>query len=113
MNANSLIGLCLASQEFWRAMNDILPATIQWRDSKANLSSSFNRGFLTHERELLDRIVFGEPGILADYVDFVSLREAYGRYITAALRDDYTSPEVDRDACTIWVVVTLAVWLQE
>jgi asparagine synthase (glutamine-hydrolysing) len=96
-----------------RAMTDILPAAIQWRDSKANLSASFNRGFLTHERELLDRIVFGEPGILADYVDFVSLREAYGRYIQAALRDDYTSPEVDRDACTIWVVVTLAVWLQE
>ncbi len=96
-----------------RAMTDILPAAIQWRDSKANLSSSFNRGFLTHERELLERIVFGEPGILADYVDFVSLRETYDRYVKAALRDDYTSPEVNRDACTIWLVVTLAVWLQE
>ncbi|HEY9605863.1 MAG TPA: lasso peptide isopeptide bond-forming cyclase [Allocoleopsis sp.] len=96
-----------------RAMTDILPATVQWRETKANLGSSFNRGFLTHERELLDQIVLGEPGILENFVDFVALREAYSRYKTARLRNDYTSPEVDRDACTIWVVVTLAMWLQE
>jgi asparagine synthase (glutamine-hydrolysing) len=96
-----------------RAMTDILPASVQWRNTKANLSSSFNRGFLTHERQLIDKIVLSEPGILADYVDFAALREAHSRYITAGLRNDYATPEANRDACTIWVAIALALWLQE
>jgi asparagine synthase (glutamine-hydrolysing) len=86
-----------------RAMTNILPTKVQWRENKANLSPNFNRSLLAFERELLEEVILNDPQAIEEYVNVPALREAYHRY---------TSWGNDNDAITVWRAITLALWLR-
>ena len=88
-----------------RAMKGILPESIQWRQSKTDVSPAFYHGLLTYERELANEIINVNPGIIEDYVQIPALREAYARFVTHTAHDS--------DVVSIWKTVSLALWLQQ
>jgi asparagine synthase (glutamine-hydrolysing) len=88
-----------------RAMDRILPEKIRWRISKSNWGPSFKRGMMELGRSQLDGIILKESGLIESYVDVPALREAYAR-----CRSGQISPA---DGMSIWVVVTLALWLRQ
>jgi asparagine synthase (glutamine-hydrolysing) len=83
-------------------MTNILPEKVQWREDKGNLAPNFENGLLTFERERLDDIILASPETIEPFVDRTALREAYGRYVQQG----------GGDAITVWLAVTLAVWLR-
>ncbi len=88
-----------------RAMTGIVPAEIQWRRNKQNLSPNFNIRLLDN-RNLLDDVVLRAPRLIEEYVDVVGLREAYRRYLEQPERRT-------RDSFTVFWAVTIALWLRE
>jgi asparagine synthase (glutamine-hydrolysing) len=88
-----------------RAMDGILPESIQWRGGKADLSTSFLEGLLTFERERLERLLAAPPPLLQEYVDLGALQQIYRRF---------TQRKASRDeAGLMWRAVSLALWLQQ
>jgi asparagine synthase (glutamine-hydrolysing) len=86
-----------------RAMTNILPAKVQWRENKSNLSPNFSRGLLAFERGLLEEVILDDPQAIEEYVDVPALRETYHRYASRGM---------DSDAMTVWRAITLALWLR-
>lgn len=86
-----------------RAMGGILPAEVQWRGGKSDLSPNFIRGLLTFHREILDGVMAEDSRLLGNFVNIVDVREACRRYL---------SERSEEDALTIWKVATLAWWLR-
>jgi asparagine synthase (glutamine-hydrolysing) len=89
-----------------RAMQDILPSEIQWRNDKGNLSSNFKLRLLQDERETLERVILGEPEIIEQYVDIAKLQASYHRYLDSPIK-------CDRESVDIFVAVNLALWLKQ
>jgi asparagine synthase (glutamine-hydrolysing) len=87
-----------------RGMDGILPPMIQWRGGKTDHHAGFERGMLTFERELLNRIVYDDSDVVAPYVDVAALRQQFARSLSPA-RSDATFN-------VVWVVVSLALWLR-
>ena len=110
-----LVELCLALppeqklQHGWtrmvmrRALANSLPAEVQWRGGKSDLSPNFTRGLLTFERRLLEEVVLNNPRAIEEYVDLPALREAHHRYISRG---------TEADALIVWKATTLALWLR-
>jgi len=87
-----------------RAMADILPESVRWRFSKADLSPAFEQGLLNRERPTLDHYLDDQPGLLAPYVDFAALRAAYREY--------RSHPTAAHDeALSVYAAVMLAIWI--
>jgi asparagine synthase (glutamine-hydrolysing) len=86
-----------------RAMTNILPTKVQWRENKANLSPNFNRSLLAFERELLEEVILNDPQAIEEYVNVPALRETYHRYASWGM---------DSDAMHVWRAITLAIWLR-
>ena len=87
-----------------RAMKGMLPESVRWRVSKANLGPNFTRGLLRYDRNRLTEVV-EQPGALEEFVDIVALRRAYERYVT--------DPRSETDALTVYGAVVLGLWLQQ
>jgi len=87
-----------------RAMKGMLPESVRWRVSKANLGPNFTRGLLRYDRHRLTEVV-EQPGALEEFVDIVALRRAYERYVT--------DPRSETDALTVYGAVVLGLWLQQ
>ncbi|MFN2399115.1 MAG: asparagine synthase-related protein, partial [Gemmatimonadaceae bacterium] len=87
-----------------RAMKGILPEGIQWRRGKADLSANFKRGLLHTDRNLVERLILDDGGILSGYVDSGSLRRAY---------DQLASPSGTGPGGSVWAAVTLWLWLRQ
>lgn len=85
------------------AMAGILPAEVQWRGGKSDLSPNFIRGLLSFHREILDRVMTEDTGLLGEFVNIEHVCEASRRYL---------SQRSEEDALTIWKVATLAWWLR-
>jgi asparagine synthase (glutamine-hydrolysing) len=85
-----------------RAMAEILPEEVRWRIGKANLSPNFQRRLLNGHRELLDKIILGDPGLIENYVDVPALQTVYSRYL---------SQQTAKDALVLYGAVMLALWL--
>jgi len=86
-----------------RALGNILPVEVQWRQNKSNLGPNFERGLLRYERERLEDVILKDSQIIEKYVDLNFLRDAYRRF---------ESGQAGNDALTIWKAVSLSVWLQ-
>ena len=112
-----LLELCLslpASQKLgqgWsrlilrRAMAGVLPDSVRWRPSKANLSSNFYTRLLESDRALLDDVILNDSSTLEPYVDTAALRQAYDAY--------YANPlGRHEDSMNIFAAVNLAIWLR-
>lgn len=85
-----------------RAMTNILPVEVQWREGKMDLSPVLHRALLAFERELLEDVVLHDVKAIENYVDTVALRKAYQRYVSLGTDD----------SLTVWKVATLALWLR-
>lgn len=89
---------------FRRAMEGILPESIQWRVGKSNLGSNFSRSMLTFERGLLEDIVLRKSHIVEPYVDLALVRKIYDRFLIEPM---------EHRAEILWKVTNLALWLQQ
>jgi asparagine synthase (glutamine-hydrolysing) len=85
------------------AMRGVLPDTVRWRSSKANLAPNFVRQLLARDRDVLAEVIVDQPGLIEDYVDIPSLRQAHDRLVTRP---------AEGDALTVYRAVVLALWLQ-
>ncbi len=86
-----------------RAMAKILPAEVQWRSGKADLSPNFIRGLLGCHERVLEEVILNHPKAIEEYVDMAALGEAYQRY---------TRRGAEHDSLTVWKSATLALWLR-
>lgn len=87
-----------------RAMNGILPAEVQWRTDKGNLSAGVCLKLLEYERETLEHFVSQNSGIIEEYVDVAGLRSLYQKYISNPLGSQ-------DEAFSLMLVTNLALWL--
>ncbi len=85
-----------------RAMASILPTEIQWRNWKSDLSPNFTYCLLTFEKEHLEDLFRNNSQILKPYVNLIALRKVFCRYL---------EQKMGNDAFTVWIAVTLALWL--
>lgn len=86
-----------------RAMTGILPAEVQWRIGKANLSPNFTRRLLDFGRTEIEDIIQNSPGVLDEYVNIPVLKAAYDRY---------RQSNRGQDASTVYNAVVLGWWLR-
>jgi asparagine synthase (glutamine-hydrolysing) len=89
-----------------RAMENILPPIVQWRTDKGNLSVNIRRRLLA-ERETLEAVILHDPGVIKAYVDVPALQAAYHRFLSQPV------PSTEEDLFTIYLAVTLALWLRQ
>jgi asparagine synthase (glutamine-hydrolysing) len=90
-----------------RAMEGILPRSVQWRRDKQDFTPVLVRGMLEHHRPLLDGILSDQRGEVAGYVD---LAAAYAAYRRIAERPEAAS---GIDVQAVWRTVALALWLRQ
>lgn len=88
-----------------RAMEGILPAEVQWRTTKANLSPNFYRRFRT--KDLTERRFFTSKG-LSRYLRPYRIREIDRRYRSAT-----ESEALQSDALLLFRAAVLELWLEE
>lgn len=86
-----------------RALEDVMPRDIAWRFGKSCLGANFRRGIRTDDRELIEDVIFKEPGGLSNYIDINALRATYHRF-----REEENS----REDVPIWRAATLGLWLR-
>lgn len=89
-----------------RAMKGTLPREVSARTGKGNLSANFKQRLLDNERETLEEVMTVSDELMGEYVDVGGLRAAYRRYASAPLRQE-------RDALTVFIGVTLALWFRQ
>ena len=87
---------------FRRAMEGVLPREIQWRSTKADLSSNFRRQFLASDQPTVERTDLSR---LAPYVDVPRLRERLRRYRGIG------ASASDAEGCLLFRATVLAAWL--
>ncbi len=85
-----------------RAMHGILPPKVQWRKSKADLSSNFCRNLLMLDKDTLERVLETEAKAIDEFVNVKALSRLYQRY---------TRSPTNADAMTLFMAVTLAAWI--
>jgi asparagine synthase (glutamine-hydrolysing) len=87
-----------------RAMQGILPPSIQWRPSKGNLSPNFHRRLLDFERNRLEEVALRDT-TLEPYVDRDAMRAVYRQYEKAHVSSGSESIQ-------IFAAANLAFWLR-
>jgi asparagine synthase (glutamine-hydrolysing) len=90
---------------FRRAMTGILPAEIQWRPKKGNLSPNFHRRLLDFERERMEEVILGKDQQLRPYVDERAMVDAYREYQKNHVKSQGESVQ-------LFAAVNLALWLR-
>jgi asparagine synthase (glutamine-hydrolysing) len=89
-----------------RALQGILPESIQWRGGKTDMSAACSYGLRTYNRELLDQTV-GQPSTCIEpYINLNVLRQSYSRLMSGGTTQD-------ADVSNIWRATGLALWLQQ
>jgi asparagine synthase (glutamine-hydrolysing) len=91
-----------------RAMADVLPDKIRWRQSKGNLTPGLSWSLIMFDRKLVEGTIFDEPGSLEKYADVDKLRQAYVRCAYSA----GSSRASAGDALSNIRSVGLALWLR-
>jgi asparagine synthase (glutamine-hydrolysing) len=90
-----------------RAMQGTLPPAVQWRPGKQKLGVNYVRRFHGRDRDTLRAELFGEPQVLASYVDLPRLHAAYDQFMEGGVRSDQTD-----EGFTLYQLATLAHWLR-
>ncbi len=89
-----------------RAMEGILPAEVQWRGGKSNLTATFVHGLLTFEQERVDELIQRNPGVLHQYLNMDVLRQAHRRVLEQRHR------AAENDVVMVWKALTLGLWFR-
>ena len=63
-----------------RAMEGVLPAQVQWRAAKQDLSPNFSRGLRVEDHALVERALARSSPHLGNYVNWSALRAAHHRF---------------------------------
>jgi asparagine synthase (glutamine-hydrolysing) len=87
-----------------RAMEGILPPSIQWRPKKGNLGPNFHRRLLDFERERLEEVTLRDNS-LDPYVDREAMRSVFRQY-------EKTHVANGGESIQIFAAVNLALWLR-
>lgn len=90
-----------------RAMENILPSSIQWREGKGDLSHGFDQGLINHESEVLERLMEGNIGGINRFVSSDFLEEAVPNYL-----EGETDTGTEGEGLLVWRSLSLALWLQ-
>lgn len=89
-----------------RAMQDVLPPSIQWRRDKLDFGANFLRGLLEHDGKSL-RDALAQADNVAPYLDVEALRALGQRLIEGR------SANATRDGSAVWQIVLLSLWLRQ
>jgi asparagine synthase (glutamine-hydrolysing) len=98
---------------FRRALADVLPDEVRWRRDKSNLQPLvMSMLFGSPNRALVERTIFEDARMLADYLDLGALRDAYRRCAAWERRGGYASRSEVQDALQVWRAIILTLWFQ-
>ncbi len=90
-----------------RAMDGLLPPSVQWRRAKTNFAPQMIFGLRSIERERVEAML-NEPGLLENWVDITRTRELWAELSPLSLE----SVRAAQIAFALWRVLALGVWLK-
>lgn len=90
-----------------RAMEGILPASIQWRPDKLEFAPHIVRGMLGGDRARIEHALLADADAVGQYVSLPAVRDAYQRIA------DRKEAAHGRDIQAVWRAVVLSAWLKE
>ncbi len=62
-----------------RALKNIIPREIQWRNDKGDLSYNFNNSLLKEDKEI-QKLIYSKNNQFKEYIDMENLRRIYNRF---------------------------------
>ncbi|HTV70462.1 MAG TPA: asparagine synthase-related protein [Rhizobiaceae bacterium] len=89
-----------------RAMEGVLPPSVQWRRDKVDFKPNLVGGMLRNHKPLLDVTLHAEADRISRYVNVDGVRKAYGRVLT-----NPSTAALD-DVLWLWRTVSLSLWLK-
>ncbi len=92
---------------FRRAMEGVLPAEVQWRRSKGNLSSNFHRKLLDCGRETLEGVAADQTPLFGAYVDMAAMRKSLDCWKASPLGAG------GRHSIHLFAAANLALWMKQ
>ncbi len=90
-----------------RAMEGILPPSVQWRRDKIDFKSNLVHGMLGNHRDLVDKVLVSDADRIAPYVNLPEVSAAYARILRQP--DEATLPDVQ----CVWRSIALSLWLRQ
>ncbi|QKC80452.1 lasso peptide isopeptide bond-forming cyclase [Mesorhizobium sp. NZP2077] len=90
-----------------RAMEGILPPAVQWRSDKIDFKSNLVSGMLRNHRDLLNRVLVSDAGLIESYINLPEVTAAYDRI--SRLPDQATLPDIQY----VWRSAALSLWLRQ
>ena len=87
-----------------RAMQNILPTDIQWREGKSNLEPNFFKSFAIHNRPQIEKALVEAPAPLEPYLNITAIRAIY---------DDLVANPSFTAAARVWSATQLWYWLEQ
>lgn len=94
------------------AMENILPAEIQWRFSKQDYLPPLQKNLIFFEKKFLEEIIYDDNKKINDYVDLDVLKKIYENYKSQNAKSiDNKSLEDIIDAVDVWLGTILYIWL--
>ncbi len=91
---------------FRRAMEGVLPKSIQWRRDKFDFTPALATAMCKHNRALLDEVLLTQHNNLSEFVNLPRVQEAYTR--VAAQPQN----ALGQDVQAVWRATALALWLR-
>lgn len=90
-----------------RAMQGILPPTVQWRRDKIDFTANLVKGMLGNHRQLLDKVLVSDGERIAPYVNLAEVNAVYDRILRQP--EQATLPDIQH----VWRSVSLSLWLRQ
>jgi asparagine synthase (glutamine-hydrolysing) len=88
-----------------RAIAGIVPAEVQWRPGKADLSPNFSRGLFQRDLQTIRDVVSSRLEGLQDYINLRQTQAIFERWASQPATRS-------RDGLTLFAVTTLALWFE-
>jgi asparagine synthase (glutamine-hydrolysing) len=89
-----------------RAIAGIVPAEVQWRTGKADLSPNFSRGLFQRDLQTIRDVVSSRLEGLQDYINVRQTQAIFQRWASQPASHR-------RDGLTLFAVTTLALWFED
>ena len=90
-----------------RAMEGIVPPSVQWRRAKTDFTPNFIRGLKCWQQEDWDKFIAENQTLLQKYIDLPTFNQ---------MKQKFTDPQQEEDnqeARTLWLIISLISWLNQ
>jgi asparagine synthase (glutamine-hydrolysing) len=87
-----------------RAMENILPREIQWRNNKTGYDSVHRRNLLLFQKEFLEEVISDKNKLLEEFINLKELQNTY---------NDFKSGTNVNRSVNLWFTTLFYLWLQE